>query len=316
LFRSLLVDNWLRFFFSPSLGALGGLVAWLLYSFSDGINEMPVLQHALWCAFMGFGIAVACNLLPSIQDGQGFLRTWGRGIIAGIVGGILGLGVGGLVYLITKNDPHYQHLLNRLALCLLAGTFIGLSSRITSLDRFTGLATLGGLLGGMLSLCIWYMLDIFGTTTDFYTAEDIKPYIPLLVPMTLGFGIGATTYSLPSFVSGGNLTVLTGQFKGQDKQIQSDDILVGNNKRQLQWVLPKWEGVQDPHARLEVKAEGQGYKHSIRNLCTKNVIVVRDGKKHRIKTKQTMPLEDEDVLVFATGRNYVKVRYNQKTAQD
>ncbi|MDP7112340.1 MAG: PEP/pyruvate-binding domain-containing protein, partial [Myxococcota bacterium] len=31
--------------------------------------------------------------------------------------------------------------------------------------------------------------------------------------MTLGFGIGATTYSLPSFVSGGNLTVLTGQFK-------------------------------------------------------------------------------------------------------
>ncbi len=134
--------------------------------------------------------------------------------------------------------------------------------------------------------------------------------------MTLGFGIGATTYSLPSFVSGGTLTVLTGQFKGQSKNIESDDILVGNNKRQLQWVLPKWEGIQDPHARIEVKAEGKGYKHSIRNLCAKNVLVVRDGKKHRIKSKQTMPLEDEDVLVFATGRNYVKVRYNQNTNKE
>jgi hypothetical protein len=308
LFRSLLVDNWLRFFFSPGLGALGGLAAWLLYSVTAGVIESPMLSDASQFASMGFAIAVSCNLLPAIQDGQGFLRMWGQGLIAGIVGGIFGLLVGLLIYLVS-DLADMQNFLLRLVACLLVGTLVGLSSRITSLDKFTGLATLGGFLGGLLAVFIWFLLEILA-------GDVITAYVPLLVPMTLGFGIGATTYSLPSFVSGGTLTVLTGQFKGQSKNIESDDILVGNNKRQLQWVLPKWEGIQDPHARIEVKAEGKGYKHSIRNLCAKNVIVVRDGKKQRIKSKQTMPLEDEDVLVFATGRNYVKVRYNQNTHKE
>jgi len=308
VFRSLLVDNWLRFFFSPGLGALGGLVAWALYSASAGMIESPMLSDASQFMFMGFAIAVACNLLPSIQDGQGFLRTWLTGLKAGIVGGIFGLLVGLLIYLVS-DLADMQNFLPRLVACLLVGTLVGLSSRITSLDRFTGLATLGGFLGGLLAVLLWFVLEIAaGSVTS--------AYVPLLVPMTLGFGIGATTYSLPSFVSGGNLTVLSGQFRGQSKKIQSDDILIGNNKRQLQWVLPKWEGVQDPHARIEVKAEGKGYKHTIRNMCTKNLIVVRDGKKNRIKAKQTLPLQDEDVLVFATGRNYVKVRYNQKTSKE
>jgi len=305
LFRSLLVDNWMRFFFSPGLGALGGLAAWLLYSLSDQVIESPMLSDASQFACMGFAIAVACNLLPSIQDGQGFLRMWRQGMIAGIIGGIFGLLVGLLIYLVSEwVDMH--NFVPRLAACLLVGTLVGLSSRITSLDRFTGLATLGGFLGGLLAVVAWFLLEQLGEGSGM---SDVLA--PLLVPVTLGFGIGATTYSLPSFVSGGDLTVLTGQFRGQGKKIQADDILVGNNKRQLQWVLPKWEGVQDPHAKIEVRVDGKGYKHSIRNLCTKNVIVVRDGRKHRIKSKHSMPLEDEDVLVFATGRNYVKVRYNQ-----
>ena len=93
-------------------------------------------------------------------------------------------------------------------------------------------------------------------------------------------------------------------------------IVIGNNKRQLQWVLPKWEGVQDPHAKVEVKKEGQGYKHLIRNMSSKTLVVVRDKRKNRVKTKQTMELQDGDVIVLATGKNYVKVRYTQMTDKD
>ena len=62
--------------------------------------------------------------------------------------------------------------------------------------------------------------------------------------------------------------------------------------------------------------EGKGYKHAIRNMSTKTVIVVRERKKNRVKSKQAMELEDGDVLVFATGKSYVKVRYRQKQDKD
>jgi len=191
---------------------------------------------------------------------------------------------------------------------LFVGTIIGLSSRMTSFDRFMGLAAVGGLLGGLVAGILLAVLDTLNQG-DTWMAT-------LLVPMSLGFGIGVTTYSFPAFVAGGSLRVLTGQFKGQTKEIENDDIVVGNNKRQLQWVLPKWEGVQDPHARIEVKTEGKGYKHLVKNAGQKTVMVVRDGKKTRVKPKQSQELQDGDTLVFATGKNYVKVRYSQRTGKE
>ena len=133
--------------------------------------------------------------------------------------------------------------------------------------------------------------------------------------MALGFGIGAATYSLPSFVSGATLRVMTGQFRGQSKSLEAEDIIVGNNKRQLQWVLPKWEGVQDPHAKVEVITDGRGYRHVLYNLSAKTLVVVRESKKHRVRGKQGIDLQNDDILVFATGRNYVKVRYSQRTVR-
>jgi hypothetical protein len=81
-------------------------------------------------------------------------------------------------------------------------------------------------------------------------------------------------------------------------------------------VLPKWEGIQDPHAKLEVTEEGRGYKHSLKNMCKKTVVVVRNGKKTKVAKGASMPLEHEDVLVFATGRDHVKVKYLQKQVKD
>ena len=133
--------------------------------------------------------------------------------------------------------------------------------------------------------------------------------------MALGSGIGLFTYSLPTFVAGGSLRVMTGQFKGQVKAIEGRDIVIGNNKRQLQWVLPKWEGVQDPHAKILVKEEGRGFTHSIRNLSSKAVVVLRDGKRNRVRGERALELEDGDVIVFATGKSFVKVRYQQKTEE-
>ncbi len=314
MFRSLLVDNWLRYLFNPLLGALGGLVGWALFASTLGILgdaglDTDLVERVSYFGFMGLTVAFACNVLKSIQDGQGAMRVTVQGLIAGVVGGFGGLLAGLAVHLLAEfMGSSLDQFLPKLACYLLVGTLVGLSSRITSLDRFTGLAALGGFLGGLLAMIIWVVLDKLGDST--------AAYVTLLIPMTLGFGIGAATYSLPSFVSGGQLRVLTGQFKGQTKGIESTDIVVGNNKRQLQWVLPKWEGVQDPHAKIEVQAEGQGYKHLVRNMSAKAVVVVRDKKKNRVKTKQAMELEDGDVLVFATGKNFVKVRYTQRTNKE
>ncbi len=314
MFRSLLVDNWLRYLFNPLLGALGGLVGWALFASTLGILgdaglDSDLVERVSYFGFMGLTVAFACNVLKSIQDGQGAMRVTVQGLIAGVVGGFGGLLAGLAVHLLAEfMGSSLDQFLPKLACYLLVGTLVGLSSRITSLDRFTGLAALGGFLGGLLAMIIWVVLDKLGDTT--------AAYVTLLIPMTLGFGIGAATYSLPSFVSGGQLRVLTGQFKGQTKGIESTDIVVGNNKRQLQWVLPKWEGVQDPHAKIEVTAEGQGYKHLVRNMSAKSVVVVRDKKKNRVKTKQAMELQDGDVLVFATGKNFVKVRYTQRTNKE
>jgi hypothetical protein len=145
---------------------------------------------------------------------------------------------------------------------------------------------------------------------------DIANYTGVLVAITFGGAIGLTTYSLPSFVAGGTLKVMSGQFKGQTKMIEDKDIVIGNNKRQLQWVLPKWEGIQDPHAKVEVTKEGRGYKHSLKNQCKKTVVVVRGGKKTKVAKGAAMPLQHEDVLVFATGRDHVKVKYLQKQVKD
>lgn len=317
MFRSLLVDNPMRFFFSPLLGALGGLAGWAMFAavlflageigLFSGSSEM--FERVSYFAFMGLCVAFACNLLRGIQDGQGAIRVIGQGLLAGIVGGFGGL-LGGLaIHLLSElAGTSLDAALPKLACYLLVGTLVGLSSRITTLDRLTWLGALGGFLGALLAVLSWMVLERVGGSASAYAT--------LLIPTILGFGIGAATYSLPSFVSGGTLQVLTGQFRGQSKSIEGDDIVVGNNKRQLQWVLPKWEGVQDPHAKIVVKQEGKGYKHSVTNMCGKSVVVVRDKKKLRVKPKTSLELVDEDILVFATGKNYVKVQYTQKTNKD
>jgi hypothetical protein len=313
VFRSLLVDNPLRFLFNPLLGALGGLVGWVLFlltlDLTAEFGAAEMIERVSYFACMGLCVAFAINLLKGIQDGQGSMRVFGQGLMAGIVGGFGGLLGGIAIHLAAElAGTSMDSALPRVAAYLLVGTLVGLSSRITSMDKTMLLAALGGFLGGLFAVLFWIAAEKIGGSADAYAT--------LLIPMTLGFGIGAATYSLPSFISGGTLRVQTGQFRGQTKAIEADDIVIGNNKRQLQWVLPKWEGVQDPHAKIEVKAEGQGYRHTIRNMSNKAVVVVRDKKRHRIKSKATMELQDGDILVLATGKNYVKVRYSQKTEKN
>jgi hypothetical protein len=300
---------------SPILGALGGLAAWAiyacgltLYSNASGISEADIpliLQRTSYFGLTGLGIGFSCNMLRVIQDGQGSIRVLGAGLLSGTIAGVGGA-VGGLaLHLLMELDlANLEDLAPRLACYLIVGMLVGLSSRITMLDRSTLLGALGGLLGGGVAVGLWLALDRWAGSSEAYAA--------FLIPMSLGSTIGLLTYSLPTFVSGGSLKVLTGQFKGQKKAIENRDIVIGNNKRQLQWVLPKWEGVQDPHARIEVKSEGLGFAHSIRNLSSKAVVVLRDGKRTRIRGERVFDLEDGDVVVFATGKNYVKVRYTQR----
>ena len=310
MFRSLLVDNWMRFLFNPALGALGGLVGWAMFSVIAGFTELSDragLAVAFGC--MGLCVGFSCNMLKGIQDGAGALRVIGTSAVSGVVGAIGGVVAALLFSLLAELvGLRADSFVGPLICYLFVGTFIGLSSRMTSFDKFMGLAALGGLLGGLIAGVLLAVLDVMQQGDTWMAA--------LLVPMSLGFGIGVTTFSFPAFVSGGSLRVLTGQFKGQTKEIENDDIVIGNNKRQLQWVLPKWEGVQDPHAKIVVKAEGKGYKHSVQNAGTKTVVVVRDGKKTRVKPKQMHDLQDGDTLVFATGKNYVKVRYSQRTGKE
>jgi hypothetical protein len=318
VFRSLLVENPLRFLVSPILGALGGLAAWALYALAMALyadsaggprSDIPLIfQRTAYFGLTGLGVGFSCNMLRVIQDGQGPARVFGAGLLSGLIAGAGGV-VGGLILhlLIELEVAQLGDVGPRLLCYLLVGMLVGLSSRITLLDRSTLYGGLGGLLGGGFAVGLWLALDRWAGASEAYAA--------FLIPMSLGSGIGLLTYSLPSFISGGSLRVLTGQFKGQTKAIESRSIVVGNNKRQLQWVLPKWEGIQDPHAKIEVQAEARGFTHSVRNLSTKAVVVLRDGKRNRIREERIFALEDGDVIVFATGKSYVKVRYTQRTEE-
>jgi hypothetical protein len=304
------VDNALRFLFNPILGALGAIAGFCLFDvlLDHFAAELGRWDLVVYFTMLGLGVGFAANLLASIQDGAGFGRVLGSGLLSGLVGGLGGLVASlGFQFLAEAMGFSASDLVPRLLCYLLLGTLVGLASRLTAFDRVTALAALGGFLGGGIAVGLQVLLEDSGGA--------IASYTQLFVSITLGLMIGATTYSLPAFISGGTLAVLTGQFKGQKKEIEDADIVVGNNKRQLQWVLPKWEGVQDPHAKIEVKKDGRGYRHVVRNMCPKTVVVVRDGKKHSIKTKSTMELTDGDVLVFATGKSFVKVRYHQKSVK-
>ena len=325
MFRNLLVDNPLRFLISPSLGALGGLVAWVLFTSlmtlftgedaaSFGSVDPLLVQRSLYFAFTGLCIGFACNMLRVIQDGQGPMRVFGVGLLSGVIAAISGLlgGLGLHLILETKAPDESAALLPHagsyvIGGLLVIGLLVGLSSRFTTLDRHTVFGAFGGLLGSGLAVGVWLGIERWGA--------DYQSYSYFLIPMSLGFGIGLLTYSLPNFILGGSFRVLTGQHKGQKKDIEGRDIVIGNNKRELQWVLPKWEGVQDPHARIEVAREGRGYLHFIRNLSTKAVVVLRDGKRNRIRGETVFQLEDGDVVVLATGKSYVKMRYSQNTGE-
>lgn len=306
MFRSLLTDSWLRLFFNPALGALGGLAGWALFEVVLAASpDLASYDLVLYFALLGLGVGVGCNVLRPIQDGAGLGRVLGTASISGLFAGTGGLLAGlGFSALATQQGFTGADLVPRLICYLLVGTLVGLSCRLTTFDRATALGAVGGLVGGAVAVGLWAMLGRGGAALEAYTG--------LGASALMGLAIGAATDSLPSFVSGGTLTVLSGQFKGQKKEIEEKDVVIGNNKRQLQWVLPKWEGVQDPHACIEVKAEGRGFRHAVRNLCGKTVVVIRSGKKSQVRPKTSFELQDQDLLVFATGKSYVKVRYHQK----
>lgn len=310
MFRSLLVDNPLRFLFNPILGALGGVAGFCLFELlMDRLGDrLGRWDLVVYFTVLGLGVGFASNLLSAIQDGAGFGRVLSSGLISGLIGGVGGLLASlGFHFLARALGFSADDLVPRLLCYLLLGTLVGLASRLAALNRVTALAALGGFLGGGIAVGLQILMEGRGGAAATYTQ--------LFVSIALGLMIGATTYSLPAFIAGGTLAVLTGQFKGQKKEIEETDVLVGNNKRQLQWVLPKWEGVQDPHAKIEVKKDGRGYKHHVRNMSAKTVIVVREGKKSSLKQKAAMELSDGDVLIFATGKSFVKVRYHQKSTK-
>ena len=310
MFRNLMVDNGLRYLFNPMLGAIGALLGWALFKWllANVGGFFQTWDLACFFALLGAGIAFSTNLLKNIQDGAGPKRV--------VIGGAISLAVGGLgsfvaailfTLVASKLGMSGADLLPRLLCYLFVGFVVGLSSRVVPFDKITLLGAVGGLIGGAVSVGLWIALESMG---------DIATYSGVLVAITFGGAIGFTTYSLPSFVEGGTLKVMSGQFKGQSKIIEDKDIVVGNNKRELQWVLPKWEGIQDPHAKLEVTKEGRGYKHSLKNQCGKTVVVIRGGKKTKVAKGASMPLQDRDILVFATGRDHVKVEYLQKQVKD
>lgn len=305
MFRTLLTDRWPRLLFNPALGVLGGLSAWALFEVVLGLDPaLAAWDTVLYFTLLGLGIGFACNLLRPIQDGAGVGRTFGTALVSGLFAGAGGgLAAFGFSMLAARQGFSGEDVIQRWLCYLVVGTFVGLSCRLWPLDKATALGALGGLGGGSIAIGLWIVL---GTDAAF------ESYTGTFVSAAMGATIGAATYSLPSFVSGGTLQVLTGQFKGQRKEIEDQDVVVGNNKRQLQWVLPKWEGVQDPHARVEVRAEGRGYRHSVKNLCGKTVVVVRSGKKLPVRPKTSVELQDQDVIVLATGKSFVKVRYHQR----
>jgi len=239
-----------RVYFNTVLGALGGLLGWVLFSiFGDARASEQAFAWRLLLdgAFIGGGIGYLVVSVEAVLD-----RSWLRfarlstyGVVLGALGGAVGLFVAErvnfwLVNLVKDSGPGLRFLAQVFARALgfvFLGLAVGFSEGVAarSLGRMS-YGTIGGGLGGFLggaSFGAVYLLTVRPEPSGTIATGLSNPTTALAGAVglvILGACIGALSALVKDVFQPASLRVLRGWQEGREYPLDKVDTLVGRDE--------------------------------------------------------------------------------------
>jgi hypothetical protein len=233
----------MQIYATATLGALGGLIGWML------VGSIATGAWWLWLAYpvVGAGLGACIGGFVAAADGALVQRSVRRalrdglaGAIGGALAGAIGLILAGILFLAL--DGGYA---GRMAGWMLLGAAIGLGELAVGRQRVRALhGALGGAIGGIVGGALYEGLtQLFRAQSD--QAQLIVGGVGLMV---VGAAIGACIPLARQFLAGGALQVLAGAQSGLVRDIDEEATIGGYDGCDL--YLPD-EGVAWRHARVQ-----------------------------------------------------------------
>jgi hypothetical protein len=230
----------LKTIYSTLTGALGALAAWFVL---DGLLELrpesvfadALLNGALVGLFIGAAVSGFAGLMEfKIYP---FLRGLGVGLIAGLIGGAIGLLAGEVLYQITGGS-----VLMRIVGWATFGVSIGLADGALALSFRRALyAGIGGLLGGALGG------GAFSLVARFLDLPNTSRSLGFCL---LGAFIGLLVGLVPVMLSSAWIKVISsGRNEGKERLVDKKHLVIGAGER---CDLPLYgdSQVNDKHAEI------------------------------------------------------------------
>jgi hypothetical protein len=223
-----------RIYFNAVYGALGGLLAWLLYGVFGNKAPNPGLERFLETILSGVVIGGIIGYfvvsVEAIRDRSlvRFSRLASYGVLLGAAGGAVGMLVGDTVnYLLNRMVSGIAlEMLIRGVGWLFLGMAIGMSEGIAarSLGKFS-YGTIGGALGGFLGGCLFglfYTLAVQNLqTTYFWNALGL---------VILGACIGSLSALVQAVFQPASVKVLRGWQEGREYPLDKPASLLGRDE--------------------------------------------------------------------------------------
>jgi hypothetical protein len=223
-----------RIYFNAVFGALGGLLAWLLYGVFGNKNPPPgelLFETVLSGIIVGGIIGFFVVSVDAIRDRNPvrFSRLASYGVLLGAAGGALGMVIGDqLNFWLIKGlgGKVMVETLSRGLGWLFLGLAIGMSEGIAarSLGKFS-YGTIGGALGGFLGGCLFGLFMSLavkeGETTYFWGALGLA---------ILGACIGSLSALVQAVFQPASVKVLRGWQEGREYPLDKAANLLGRDE--------------------------------------------------------------------------------------
>ena len=221
-----------RIYFNAVLGAIGGLLGWMLFGiFGDKTatqDELDV-QLLLGGALIGGLIGYFVVSVEAFRDRSlpRFCRLAAYGVVLGAVGGAFGMWIGDwinyrLVQAIGASQGSFLHLLATILVRGLGWSFLGMAVGLSegiaarSLGKFS-YGTLGGAIGGFIGGCIFGPLYI--VTVQGSSGEGYKQLWEALGLIILGACIGSLSALVQGVFQPAMVKVMRGWQEGREYAI-------------------------------------------------------------------------------------------------
>ena len=228
----------MNIYYNATLGALGGLLGWLVLILVPGLGALPALAQA---TIQGAVIGALIGALVGIVEGilnvniRQALRGLVRGTGFGLLGGALGLFLGELALWVVGGG-----FLARAIGWGLFGLAVGLGEgRASRSPRKTSYGAIGGLLGGLVGGLIFEAVAQASVT---YQAETRG-----LGLMVVGAAIGSLISLVSEVLGRARLKVMTGPREGREYDLDRPETRIGRSDA-CDVYLPADRRIESVHA--------------------------------------------------------------------